>query len=187
VETKRATTPGFIGLVATLFALNPAAGDREARADSQPRSATLEAVPREVEGRIEALVRRWFAEIDDPSVEAEALGELLAEPPFELVLDGTALHDRRALLARVATFRATYPEVDHRIDPIRIQAEAPSRFRVHFEFDRHAVDEAGLPHVARREHTWIVLLGPDARPVISKMTERPLLFFPGSGPQIVCY
>jgi hypothetical protein len=41
--------------------------------------------------------------------------------------------------------------------------------------------------VARREHTWIVRSAANATPVILRMEERPLLFFSGTGPQIVCY
>ena len=92
-----------------------------------------------------------------------------------------------ALLAWTSNLRATYPQIEYRLDPIRIRAEGQDRYRVRFEFDRHALDEAGLPHVARREHTWIVRSDANATPVILRMEERPLLFFPGTGPQIVCY
>jgi hypothetical protein len=41
--------------------------------------------------------------------------------------------------------------------------------------------------VARREHSWIIRSGSDAQALILRIEERPLLFFPGTGPQIVCY
>jgi hypothetical protein len=174
-------------LFATLIALSTGIGDGEARASAASDPVMLEATPGNIEERIEAMIHRWFAVLEDPTVEAKILNGLLAEAPFELILDGEALHDRDELLAWVSNLRATYPQIEHRLDPIRIQPERRDRYRVHFEFDRHALDEAGLPHVARREHIWIVRSDADATPVILKMEERPLLFFPGSGPQIVCY
>ncbi len=187
MPAQRATTSRRIGWIATFVALHAGAHAADARAQAGPHLATSEAASQDVDARIEALVQRWFAQLEDPGVEAEALGDPLGAPPFELVLDGATLQDRAALLAWVVNLRATYPEIHHRIDRIRIQAEGPERFRVRFEFDRHAVDEAGASHVARREHTWTVHTGADAALLISRMIERPLLFFPGSGPRIVCY
>jgi hypothetical protein len=174
-------------LFAALVALSAGVVDGEAQASAGPDRAALGATRTDIEERIETLIHRWFAVIKDPSVEAKTLTDLLAEAPFELVLNGEALRDRGALLAWVSNLRATYPQIEYRLDSIRIQAEGRDRYRVRFEFDRHALDEAGLPHVARREHTWIVWSDANATPVILRMEERSLLFFPGSGPQIVCY
>lgn len=172
---------------ATLIALSIGIGDGEARASAESDPAMFEATREDIEERIEAVIHRWFALLEDPSVEAKTLGGLLAEAPFELILDGEALRNRGELLAWVSNLRATYSKIEHRLDPIRIQPEMSDRYRVHFEFDRHALDEAGLPHVARREHIWIVRSDANEAPLILRMEERPLLFFPGSGPQIVCY
>ncbi|MBW1884306.1 MAG: hypothetical protein JRJ58_12300 [Deltaproteobacteria bacterium] len=49
------------------------------------------------------------------------------------------------------------------------------------------MDDEGLPHIARREHVWLVRNVPGAAPVVLRIDERPLLAFPGTGPQIVCY
>jgi hypothetical protein len=174
-------------LFATLIALSTGISDGEARASAGSDPAMLEAASGNVEERIEAMIHRWFAVLEDPNVEAKTLNDLLAEAPFELILDGEVLRDRGELLAWVSNLRATYSQIEHRLDPIRIQPERRDRYRVRFEFDRHALDEAGLPHVARREHIWIVRSDASATPVILRMEERPLLFFPGSGPQIVCY
>jgi hypothetical protein len=59
--------------------------------------------------------------------------------------------------------------------------------RARFEFDRRAIDTSGAPHIARREHTWLVRRTKNDPPVILQIDERPLLAFPGTGPQIVCY
>jgi hypothetical protein len=147
----------------------------------------FEAAPRDIEENIKTLIHSWFAVLEDPTVEAKTLNGMLTETPFELILDGEALRDRGALLVWVSNLRAIYPQIEYSLDPIRIHAEGRDRYRVRFEFDRHALDGAGLPHVARREHTWIVRSDSSAKPVILKIEERPLLFFPGTGPQIVCY
>jgi hypothetical protein len=180
-------TSRFIQLLATLVVLSVGVIDAAARASAGSNPAALGTAPMPIEERIEMLVHRWFAALEDPTVESKTLNGLLAESTFEFILDGEVLRDRGALLAWVSNLRATYPQIEYRLDRIRIQAEGRDRYRVHFEFDRHALDEAGLSHVARREHTWIVRSDPNATPVILRMEERPLLFFPGTGPQIVCY
>jgi len=172
-------------LLATLVALGAGLGANAARASAG--SEALEAAPPELEARIEALIQRWFALLGDSTAEASSLSELLAEPPFELLIDGRVLRDRSELLAWASALRATYPQIEYQLDPIEIHAESKGLHRAAFEFDRRALDNAGLSHVARRKHTWIVQSDPHARPVILRIEEQPLLFFPGTGPQIICY
>ena len=187
MRANRVITSRLARSLATLVALSAAAVDAEARASGQADPATFEAMPRDIEERIVSLVRRWFAALEDPTTDPEKLNGLLAEEPFELILDGGALRDRDELFAWVSKLRATYPRIEYRLDPIRIHPEGRDRYRIRFEFDRNAIDEAGQPHVARREHSWIVRGDANATPVILSIEERPLLFFPGTGPQIVCY
>ena len=187
MKTSPVMTSRLIRLLAVPVALSAGVIGAGARASSGPDPAAFEAAPRELEERIKTLIHSWFAVLADPTVEAKTVDGLLGEAPFEFILDGEVLRDRAALLAWVSNLRTTYRQIEYRLDPIRIQAEERDRYRVRFEFDRHALDEAGLPHVARREHTWIVQSDVDATPVILRMEERPLLFFPGTGPQIVCY
>jgi hypothetical protein len=59
--------------------------------------------------------------------------------------------------------------------------------RVHFSFDRYALDEAGVPHLARREQTWLLRDRADDRPEVLRIDDQRKLAFPGTGPQIVCY
>jgi len=170
----------FAALVAGFVAL-------PVRADADPDPSAFEIAPEDFEARIEALVERWFGLLEDPGAEATRLSDLLGEAPLELKLEGETLRDRAALIAWVSRFRANHPQVEHRLDSIRVEPEGQDRYRVRFAFDRHAFDDAGLAHVARREQRWIVLGGANAPPVISRIEERPLLFFGGTGPQIVCY
>lgn len=175
----------LIAFLTALMALGAGAGSDEARASAD--SAALQPASIDFEARIETLIHRWFAILGNSTVEANALDPLLAEPAFELVLDGAVLHDRSALLAWVSDLRTAYPKIEYQLEPLRIHAEAQDRYRVRFEFDRHAIDDAGLSHVARREHTWIIQRNTHATPVILRIEERPLLFYSGTGPQVICY
>ena len=185
MEMSSINSSRLIPLLAILVSLGAGVGTGEARASADP--AALETVSNDFEARVEALVHSWFAVLGDPTVEANTLSQLLAEPPFELEINGAVLHDRPALLAWVSDLRATYPRIKYQLDSIRIHAEAQGLYRVHFEFDRHALDDEGFPHVARRKHTWIIQGGSSAKPVILRIEERPLLFYSGTGPQGVCY
>jgi hypothetical protein len=187
VKTSSITTSRLVLFSATLIALSAGIGAAPERADSRPDRTTPRVPSADFKAQIETLIQSWFAVLEDPHAEAEALNGLLAEAPFELVLDGTALHDRSSLLAWVSNLRSTYPQIEFRVDPFRIYAEGRDRYRIRFEFDRRALDDAGLAHVARREHTWIVRGNGGETPVILSIEERPLLFFPGTGPQVVCY
>jgi len=173
--------------LATLAVLSAGIGCGSDRAGATPALETAEKTSATTESRIENLIHDWFAVLEDPTADASHLNRLLAGATFELSLDGRSLRNTGALLAWVSRLRATYPQIEYRIDSIRIDADGPDRYRVRFEFDRHALDAAGHPHVARREHTWIVQDNPDLSPVILEIEERPLLFFPGSGPRVVCY
>ena len=133
------------------------------------------------------MVERWFALLENPSAEPETLNDLLAKSPFDLRLEGELLRDRDGLVAWVARLRAIYPQIAYALGPIQIQSEASDRYRVQLEFDRHASDAAGLPHVARREQTWVVRSDTNGTSVILSIEEKPLLFYSGTGPQIVCY
>ena len=187
MKTSPIITSRLVLILTTLIVLSAGIGGGPKRVGAKPDLAALENLPVNKEARIESLIQSWFAVLEDPTAAAKTLYGLLAEAPFELLLDGKTLRDRGALLAWVSSLRATYPQIEYRLDPIRIHSEGPVRYRVRFEFDRHALDDAGLPHAARREHTWIVQSNTSETPVILRIEERPLLFFSGTGPQVVCY
>jgi hypothetical protein len=178
------------------------------QASANPDRAAPVTPSTDFEARIETLIRSWFSAIEDLGADVTISDGLPSGAPFELRIDGGELRNRDALVAWMSNLRASrerdprmgardaasefeeftsYPQIEYRLGPIRILAEERDRYRVRFEFDRHAVDAAGLLHVARREHTWIVQRSASAAPVILSIEERPLLFFPGTGPQIVCY
>ena len=83
--------------------------------------------------------------------------------------------------------RSPHPVVEYRLDKLRIDSYEDDLVRVRFEFERHAIDAAGLPHLTRREQTWLVRNPSGEVPVVLRIDEQRLLAFPGTGPQIVCY
>lgn len=177
----------LIPFLAGIIAIDAGALSSTARSSEATRSVTPDAASSGVEEQISTLIHRWFDVLEDPTAGVKGLNGLLAEAPFQFELDGETLRDRGALLAWVSKFRESYSQVEFRIDPIRVEPNGPDLYRVRFEFDRRAVDEDGFPHVARREHTWIVRSRSDAETVVLAIKERPLIFFSGTGPQIVCY
>jgi hypothetical protein len=95
---------------------------------------------------------------------------------------------REALVQdRIAKLDATDEDVVYRLGPVRIHAAGEDLYQVRFEFDRLASDEAGIPHIARREQTWLVRDLSDGTPEVLQVDEQKLLAYPGTGPQIVCY
>jgi hypothetical protein len=187
VKTSPTITSRLVLFLATLIALSAGIGVGPKRAGAKPDPVAQRDSSKDLEAQIESLIQGWFAVLEDPNVDVKTLSGQLAEAPFELLLDGAVIHDRGALLAWTSSLRSTYPQIEYRLDPIHIHAEGGDRYRVRFEFDRHALDDAGLPHVVRREHTWIVQSSTSETPVILRIEERPLIFFPGTGPQVVCY
>jgi len=187
VEFVRIRVPRIIPLLSAVIVLNTGAFGSAARSLEAPDPQSPRAVPARVELQIEALIQHWFAVLEDPTAEPKALLDLLADASFALELDGEAIRDRDALLAWASKFRAKHSQVKFSIDPIRVTAEGRDLYRARFEFDRHAVDPAGLPHVARREQSWLVRSRSDEEALALAIEERPLMFFPGTGPQIVCY
>jgi hypothetical protein len=88
---------------------------------------------------------------------------------------------------RFAELDATDPEVEYVVGPIRVDSAGADLYEARFEFDRLATDETGIPHIARREQTWLVRDLPDGTAEILQVDEKKLLAYPGTGPQIVCY
>ena len=88
---------------------------------------------------------------------------------------------------RFAKLDASDAGVEYRVGPIRIDAAGEDLYEARFEFDRLATDDAGIPHVARREQTWLVRDLSDGTAEILRVDEQKLLAYPGTGPQIVCY
>ncbi len=141
-----------------------------------------------MEQRIVALVRDWFAVLESEDPEAGKLERFLARSSFELSLVGEeTLETPVELEAWRANLHSTHPRLEYRLDPIAVELVDSGLFRAHFELERRAVDSEGIPHIARREHDWLVRDVPGGAPVILRIDERPLLAFPGTGPQVVCY
>lgn len=91
------------------------------------------------------------------------------------------VHDRLAGLA------AADPAVEYRVGPIRVDRAGEELYRARFELDRRFLDEAAMPHIARREQTWLVRARSSGAVEIVEIEEQQVLAFPGTGPRVVCY
>jgi hypothetical protein len=139
------------------------------------------------EQRVEALIRDWFASLANPAIDPNQSSLFLFETSFEFQSIDEGVRNRSEFLASISNFRESSPQTEYQLDSIKIESVEPDLYRARFQFNRRSLDEAGIPHVARREHIWMVRSESNATPVILQIDERPLLFFPGTGPQVVCY
>lgn len=137
--------------------------------------------------RIDSLVHDWFAVLEGATLESRNLAGFMAEPSFELSLIGTSIRSLAELEAWRSDLLSTRFQLVYRIDSISVESVGEDLHRARFEFERRAVDSGGTPHIARREHSWLVRDVPGKAPVIVRIDERLLLAFSGTGPQIICY
>jgi hypothetical protein len=136
---------------------------------------------------VEALIRDWFAALADPANDSSRLEGFLAKTSFEYFSPDETLRGRDAFLASLSTLRALHATTEYRLGSIQIEAVEPRLYRARFEFNTRALDEAGIAHVARREHIWMVRSGLNEAPKILRIEDQPLLVYPGTGSQIICY
>ncbi len=111
----------------------------------------------------------------------------MGAPSFELSLLAGTIRNLAELESWRAQLHASHHEVSYQIDPIDVDPVGEGLHRVRFEFGREFLDDAGIPHIARREHTWLVRDVSGRGPAILRIDEGPLVAFPGMGPQIICY
>ncbi len=138
------------------------------------------------ERRIESMVHDWFALLEGQTLESSTLDDFLAKPSFEFSLAEGTVRSPSEFRAWLSNLRSTYPQIEYRIDAIRVDSVGEGLYQARFELDRRALDKVGAPHIARREHIWLVRDFPGNAPVILQIDERPLLPFPGTGPKIIC-
>jgi hypothetical protein len=143
--------------------------------------------PEGPEHPVASLIRAWFSSLEGQSPESVATNRTLVESPLRFQLGAGGVPDANGLRAWVFDLRSPYPQVEYRIGAIRIDDVGGDSHRVRFEVDRRAVDADGVPHVARSAHSWVVARSPGAAPAVVRIDHEPLLSFPGTGPQVVCY
>ena len=143
--------------------------------------------PEGAEHRVASLIRAWFSSLEGQSAESVATAVFPVESPLVFHADVGGDPGVNGLRAWIADLRSPYPQVAYRIGAIRIDDAGDGAHRARFELDRRAVDADGIPHVARSAHRWTVAAPPDAPPVVFRIDQEPLLSFPGTGPQVVCY
>jgi hypothetical protein len=167
-------------LLATLAAGAPGCGVFEGAAEEPPAREGSE-------HHIASLIRAWFSSLEEQTREAVATDRFLLESPLHFGLDAAGDPGSDGLRAWVSDLRSRYPRVEYRVGAIRIDDVGDGSHRARFEVDRRALDAQGASHVARGSHTWIVAEPPGAAPAVLRVEHEPLLSFPGTGPQIVCY
>ena len=172
-------------LLLALLILGFVGSDARADTSSDPADYAIHSIGSKQ--RVETLVHDWFASLANPAIDSNQLSLFLSETSFEFRSIDEAVRDRSEYLASLSNLRASRPHTQYQLDSIRIESVKPDLYRARFLFNRRVLDEAGIPHVARREHIWMVRSESNAAPVILQIEERPLLFFPGTGPQVVCY
>lgn len=111
----------------------------------------------------------------------------MTDSSFEFSLTGGSVSGAEEPQAWVSELRSAYPHVEYQLDALRTESLDGGTYRAQFELNRRAIDEDGVPHVARRMQTWTIRDVPGARPAVLSIDEERLLSFPGTGPQIVCY
>jgi hypothetical protein len=177
---SRSAQPFLALLVASFVGL-------EARADASSGLADYAMESIDSKQRVESLIRDWFASLENPAIDSKQSSSFLSETSFEFRSKDEAVQSRAEYLASISDLRASRPHTEYQLDSIEIESVEPDLYRARFQFNRRFLDEAGIPHVARREHIWMIRSESNAAPVILQIEERPLLFFPGTGPQVVCY
>ena len=104
---------------------------------------------------------------------------------FEVTFAGRSARSPQDLAAWLGELRSPHTQVEFAIAPIVIVRE-PSVARAHFEVERRARDASGAIHLARFRQTWWLRVGAEAAPSVTRIDQRTLLPFPGTGPRIVC-
>ena len=114
--------------------------------------------------------------LEGAGVESRRLDRFIAEPSFELSLIGGSVRSLAELEAWRANLHSTHLELGYRIDSVDVQPVGEDVHRARFEFERRAVDDGGFPHIARREHTWLVRNVPGEAPVtINRLDQQRYL------------
>ena len=179
--------PGLRFTIAILVALVPGLVNCAGIANVGADPTAIASARSGPERRIGSMIHDWFALLEGRTLESRTLDDFPAESSFEFSLAEGSVRSLDELQAWLSNLRSTYPRIEYRIDPIRIDSVGGDLYRARFELDRRALDRGGTPHIARREQLWLVRDLPGGAPVMLRIDERPLVPFPGTGPQIVCY
>jgi hypothetical protein len=136
---------------------------------------------------VEQQLRDWYAALSEQPVASHDPRSLLAARGFDVELSRGDFPDEAALGVWVRELRTDHARVAYHITAIRVEEPPDGPRRALVELDREAVDDAGLRHLARREHTWWIDAHAGEQLTVLGVREQRLIVFPGTGPQIVCY
>ncbi len=150
-------------------------------------SCAVNSSPNPTPQRVDSLVHGWFDALEAETRASRSLNGFMAEPPFELSLLDRNIKSLAELETWRADLHARHLELEYEIGPVKVESAGKALHRVRFEFERRSLDDEGIPHIARRRHTWLVRVVPGHDAVILRIVEHPLLAFRGSGSQLVCF
>jgi hypothetical protein len=136
---------------------------------------------------IASLIHGWFSLLEQRPPHPFAIDPAASTPSLTFRLSDGGHPGPDEFEDWVADLRTQDPEVEYRLSAMRTKVMGDGLYRARFEFDRHSVDADGKRHVARRGHSWLIEQQAGLDPVVVRIEEQRLLFFSGTGPQIVCY
>ncbi len=182
---RKRSRSGSAHLVLAILAVGSVGSDAPANTSSGSADYAIQSI--ESKQRVEIRIRDWFALLANPAVDSNQLSLFLSETSFEFRSIDEGVRSRSEYLASISNLRAPRARTEYQLDSIKVESVEPGLYRARFQFNRRSVDETGIPHVARREQIWILRSESNTAPVVLQIEERQLLFFPGTGPQVVCY
>jgi hypothetical protein len=138
---------------------------------------------------MESQIERWFSVLAEspPDLAGEARPRGQSALEFALVEEEGEDAAPADLRAWLLDLRSPHPRVQFELHHMSATRVGDRLHRFRFEVERKAVDAEGLPHVARSQQTWLIHERVASPPAVLRAESVPLLSFPGTGPQIVCY
>lgn len=141
----------------------------------------------EARRRVASAIRDWFAFLGEQDGGLAGLQRLFSSASLELSFVGGTLRTRDELEAWIASLRSTYPRAEYRVESLTVEPVGEDVYRARFEVERRAWDHAGLLHLARREHIWVLGTASGEGPILQSAVERVLPYYPGTGPRLLCF
>ena len=136
---------------------------------------------------VESTLEGWYGSLAGAPAERDAVTPLLRTPDLEFTKASGDGSREAAMQDWITELRSDLPQVAFALSNFHIDEGPDDSYRAHFELDRRGADREGYEHVMRREQSWRIRQSAEGTVYVLAIEEKPLLVFPGSGPQIVCY
>jgi hypothetical protein len=146
-----------------------------------------EAAARPSQDHVESTLRNWYESLAEASTQRDAVTPLLRTHDLAFRPESGDERSEAAIESWIMELRSDLPQVAFALSKTHIDEGPDGSYRAHFELDRRGFDREGNEHVMRREQSWRFRQAAGGTLYVLAIEEKPLLVFPGSGPQIVCY